>query len=153
MLHVNEYMLLMLCGLGEGTVMVCGLVSCAIVVLLLKVTLTFVFLNRLIVFLRCGKECEKVAHFLSCMEAVGKCGWSSFFCIFFITPTCSCGTTAQTLDHLLSECELLNKERDNLISTVLKTDVWPISKNSPIRKHFKIFAKFTNKIFDKLNEV
>jgi len=54
---------------------------------------------------------------------------------------------------LLSECELPNKERDNLISTVLKTDVWPISKNRLIRKHFKIFAKFTNEIFDKLNEV
>jgi hypothetical protein len=69
------------------------------------------------------------------------------------TPTCPCGTTARTIDHLLSECELLKKERDNLISTVLMTDVWPISKNRLIRKHFKIFAKFTNEIFDKLNEV
>jgi hypothetical protein len=49
---------------------------------------------------------------------------------------------------------MLNKERDSLISTVLKTDVWPISKNTLIRKHFKIFVKFTNEIsFDKLNEV
>ena len=43
------------------------------------------------------------------------------------TPICPCDTTDQTIDHLLFECELLNKERDNLISTVLKTDVWPIS--------------------------
>ena len=58
------------------------------------------------------------------------------------------------IDHLLYECELLNKERDSLKSTVLKTDIWPISKNRLIRKHFKIFAKFTNEIsFDKLIEV
>ena len=31
-----------------------------------------------------------------------------------------------------------------------RTDVWPISKTNLIRKHFKIFAKFTNEIsFDK----
>ena len=69
------------------------------------------------------------------------------------TPTCPCGTNDQTTDHLLFECELLNKGRDNLISTVLTTDVWPISKNDLIRKHLKIFAKFTNEIsFDKLNQ-
>jgi len=69
------------------------------------------------------------------------------------TPICPCGTTDQTIHHWLFECELLNKERDNLISTILKTNVWPISKNRLIRKYFKIFAKFPNEIFDKLNEV
>jgi hypothetical protein len=37
-------------------------------------------------------------------------------------PTCPCGTKDQTIDRLLFECELVNKERDSLISTVLKTD-------------------------------
>jgi len=70
------------------------------------------------------------------------------------TPACPCGTKEQRIDHLLFECELLNKERYILKSTVLKKDIWPISKNGLIRKHFKIFAKFTNEIsFDKLNEV
>jgi hypothetical protein len=70
------------------------------------------------------------------------------------TPTCPCGTKDQTVGHLLYECELLNKARDSLISTVLQTDVWPISIETLIRKHFKIFVKFTNGIsFDKLNEV
>jgi len=70
------------------------------------------------------------------------------------TPICLCGTTDQKIDHLLFECEVLNKERDNLISTLLKTDVWPTSKDKLIRKHFKIFAKFTNEIsFDKFNGV
>jgi len=50
-LHVNEYMLLMSCGVGEGMVVACGFVSCAIVLLLLKVTLTFVFLKRMVIFL------------------------------------------------------------------------------------------------------
>jgi len=37
---------------------------------------------------------------------------------------------------------------------VSKTDVWPISTNELIRKHFKLYSKFTNAIsFDKLNEV
>jgi hypothetical protein len=80
-LNVNEYMSLMWCRVGEGRVVVCGLVSCIIVLLLLKVTLTFVFLNRLVIFLTCGKECVKVAHFVSFVEAVGRCGWLSFFCI------------------------------------------------------------------------
>jgi hypothetical protein len=70
------------------------------------------------------------------------------------TPICPCGTTDQTTDHLLYESELLTKQRDNLISAVLKTDVWPISKSELIRKHLKVFAKFTNEFsLDKLNEV
>jgi len=36
----------------------------------------------------------------------------------------------------------------------LDTDVWPVSKDKLIRKHFKTFAKFINEIsFDNLNEV
>jgi len=42
----------------------------------------------------------------------------------------------------------------DLWSTVRKTDVWPICKDKLIRKHLKIFAKFTNEMsFDKLNGV
>ena len=70
------------------------------------------------------------------------------------TPICPCDSTEQTIAHLLFECELINKERDNLISTILKTDVWPINKDKLIREHFKTFSKFTNQIsFDNLNEV
>jgi len=55
---------------------------------------------------------------------------------------------------LLFKCELLNKERDSLTSTVIKTDVRAISKNKLTRKHFKISVKITNEIsFDKLNEM
>jgi hypothetical protein len=60
------------------------------------------------------------------------------------TPVCPCGTKDQTIDHLLFECELLNKERHSLMSTVSKTDVWPKSKNKLIRDYYKIFAKFAD---------
>jgi len=70
------------------------------------------------------------------------------------TPTCPCGTKDQTIDYMLYECELLNKERNSLISIVVKTDIWPISKKTLIRNHFKIFVKFTKEIsFDKRNEM
>jgi hypothetical protein len=66
------------------------------------------------------------------------------------TPTCACGSSDQ-IDHVLYECALINKERDSLISTVVKTDVWPIGKKHLIRKHYQPFVKFINKIsFDKL---
>jgi hypothetical protein len=69
------------------------------------------------------------------------------------TPLCPCGTSDQTADHLLFECELLNKERDNLRHAIQKTEVWTISKDKLILKYYKIFAKFTNEIsFDNLNE-
>jgi hypothetical protein len=50
---------------------------------------------------------------------------------------------------------------DNYIFRLVKShfqvtswNVWPISKDNLTRKHFKIFAKFTNEIsFDNLNEV
>jgi hypothetical protein len=82
----------------------------------------------------------------------GHCNIRSYLHRFKITdtPECPCITTAQTI-HLLFECKLLKKERDKLTSAILKTDVWPISKNKLIRKYFHTFAKFTKEIsFDKL---
>ena len=46
---------------------------------------------------------------------------------------------------------LINKERDNLIARVGKTDAWQVGKRQLIRKHYQTFIKFTNTIsFDKL---
>jgi hypothetical protein len=67
------------------------------------------------------------------------------------TPTCACGSTDQTIDRVLYECALINNDRDSLISTVVKIDVWPIGKKHFIRKHYQPLVKFINKIsFDKL---
>ena len=41
---------------------------------------------------------------------------------------------------------LINKERDNLISRVGKTDIWPIGKRQLIRKYYQPLVKFINKI-------
>ena len=68
-------------------------------------------------------------------------------------PTCPCGTTEQTIDHLIFQCEILGKERDKLISAVSKTDNWPISKNTLISEYVKSFSKFIHEIsLEKLNE-
>jgi hypothetical protein len=82
-IKVNDYMPLMSWGLGEGLVVVCGLVSCANVLLLLKVTVIFVFLNRLVIFLTCGEESVKVVPF--CV-LYGGCegGVVGFFCILLV---------------------------------------------------------------------
>ena len=40
------------------------------------------------------------------------------------TLTCPCGTKDQTIDHLLHECELLNKERDSLTIILLTWRKW-----------------------------
>ena len=70
------------------------------------------------------------------------------------SPTCPCGTTEQTIDHLLFQCELLGKERDKLILGVSKTDNWPLSKNRLISEHFQPFSKFIHEIsLEKLNEM
>jgi hypothetical protein len=67
------------------------------------------------------------------------------------TPSCPCGTQDQMTDHLLFECELLRKERNDLTTNIFKTDGWPISKSELIRKHLKAFFKFRNDIsFDKI---
>jgi hypothetical protein len=69
------------------------------------------------------------------------------------TANCACGCSNQTIDYMLYECALINQERDSLISTVIKTDVWSIDKKRLIRKHYQSFVKFINKIFfDKLTK-
>jgi len=56
-------------------------------------------------------------------------------------PTCPCGNGDQTTDHLLFECDLLNKERDFLKLSVLKTNFWATSQSDLIRKYYKRIYK------------
>ena len=62
------------------------------------------------------------------------------------TPSCPCGPQDQTTDHLLFECELLKKERNDLTTTILKKYVWSMSKPELIKKHYRTFFKFTTAI-------
>jgi hypothetical protein len=62
------------------------------------------------------------------------------------SPKCPCGHNDQTIEHLLLDCTILNKERDRLISAVSRTDDWPTNKHTIITKHYKAFNRFTNQI-------
>jgi len=67
------------------------------------------------------------------------------------TPLCPCGNQDQTTDHLPFECDLLQTERNNLSTTIRKTDLWPTSKSHLIKKHLRAFLQFANAIvIDKL---
>jgi hypothetical protein len=60
------------------------------------------------------------------------------------SPTCACGNSDQTIDYILYNCEVINRERDSLISRVEKTNKWPVDKRQVIRKHYQLFIKFVN---------
>jgi hypothetical protein len=54
--------------------------------------------------------------------------------------------------ELLLECTLLKEDRERLIAAVAKTDNWPVNKDTLIKKHFKAFAKFMERI-NKITEI
>ena len=48
------------------------------------------------------------------------------------TPICPCGNSNQNIDHLIFGCKLLNKERNTLKQSILKTNDWQSSKRDLI---------------------
>ena len=56
-------------------------------------------------------------------------------------PTCSCKRAEQTIDHIIFNCELVEKERDRLKAAVLRSENWPVSKDTLINKYSKGFKK------------
>jgi hypothetical protein len=64
------------------------------------------------------------------------------------SPMCSCESREQSVDHILFECKLLEKERERLIAAVSR---WPVNKTKLSKEYYKSFKEFTNNIcFDKL---
>jgi hypothetical protein len=63
-------------------------------------------------------------------------------------PTCLCKKSPQTADHLLSECELLRKQRQALRNSIMKVGGnWPITNCDLAIKYTKFFfQKFVNTI-------
>jgi len=49
------------------------------------------------------------------------------------TPICPCGNGSQNIDHLIFECKLLNKDRNALKQSILKTNDCPTSKRNLIK--------------------
>jgi len=67
------------------------------------------------------------------------------------SPTCSCKRGEQTIDHIIFGCELVEQERDRLKDAALRSENWPVSKDTLINKYSKEFKKFTDSLsFDKL---
>ena len=66
------------------------------------------------------------------------------------SPTCACGNSDQTIDHILYNGEIINRERDCLISRVEETDKWPVDKRQLIRKHYQYFIIVNTLSFDKI---
>ena len=67
------------------------------------------------------------------------------------SPMCSCESGEQSVDHILFECKLLEKERDRLIAAVSRYENWPVNKTKLSKEYYKSFKDFTNNIcFDKL---
>jgi hypothetical protein len=62
------------------------------------------------------------------------------------SPTCPCGDTDQTIDHLLYECDLLTTQTHILRSRITKSENWPTSKHTLITKYYKAFISFINHI-------
>ena len=48
------------------------------------------------------------------------------------------------MDHLLYDCTKLQREREEIISSVSKQDNWPVEKSDLVNKHLKHFIQFTN---------
>ena len=55
---------------------------------------------------------------------------------------CPCNKNEQSDDHILYECDLVNKERIILIKHIQKTEKWPVTKNILIYKYLKQFKRF-----------
>jgi hypothetical protein len=66
------------------------------------------------------------------------------------SPICSCKRGEQTVDHVIYDCKLLEEERDRLKAAVMRTDNWPVSKNSLIKNFNKDFIQFTKYVVYKI---
>jgi len=61
-------------------------------------------------------------------------------------PMCPCKIGEQTTDQILYDCELVKQERDKLKVEILRSENWPVSKDTLINKYTKIFNKFVDSI-------
>ena len=67
---------------------------------------------------------------------------------------CSCKMGEQTTDRILYDCELVKQERDKLKAKILRSENWPVSKDTLINKYTKSFKKFVDSIpLEKLQSV
>jgi len=53
---------------------------------------------------------------------------------------CPCKIGEQTTDRILYDCDLVNQERDKLKGEILRTENWPVSKDTLINKYTNILT-------------
>ena len=62
-------------------------------------------------------------------------------------PTCPCQMGTQSTEHLIRECTVLNKQRDNLKNGITKAGGrWPLSDSEIANKYTNMFQKFVNSV-------
>jgi hypothetical protein len=59
------------------------------------------------------------------------------------SPECICTHGGQTADHLLFDCDRLEKERGKLIAYTAKEEDWPARKCDLVNKYLKQLTTFT----------
>jgi len=52
----------------------------------------------------------------------------------------------QTTDRIPYDCELVKQERDKLKAEILRSENWPVSKDTLINKYTKSFKTFVDSI-------
>jgi hypothetical protein len=62
------------------------------------------------------------------------------------SPECICSYGSQTADHLIFDCDRLEKERGKLIAYTAKEEDGPVRKCDLVSKYLKQFTTFTNSI-------
>ena len=72
----------------------------------------------------------------------------SYFYRFKISesPECPCSGVEQTVQHLLWECSILDRQRRNFKMAIGGEGNWPINNAEIIKKHLRAFAQFINSI-------
>jgi len=67
------------------------------------------------------------------------------------SPECTRKHGEQKKDHLIYDCETLDKEREKLIAYTSREEEWPVRKCELVKKYLKKFTTFANSIdFEKL---
>jgi hypothetical protein len=61
-------------------------------------------------------------------------------------PMCSCKQGERSVEHILYDCKLHEHDRDRLKAAVIRSESWPVRKDTLGIKYYKTFKEFTDNI-------
>jgi len=61
-------------------------------------------------------------------------------------PTCPCRKGQQTVQHIIFDCALLEKEREKLKAEVKRSENWPVNCNKLAVQYHRIFKEYIDNI-------